>query len=272
MANSHMRPFLRWAGSKRQILPTLSRFWSDKFQRYIEPFAGSASLFFYLCPNQAQISDANDELMAAYEQVKRNPDEVSAALHTLPLGKQNYYKIRKADPRSLGDVDRAARFIYLNRFCFNGLYRTNLEGQFNVPYGGKKTGALPTLTSLRLCSRRLETATLTACDFRIALAQAKSGDFVFLDPPYTTAQKRTFTEYGPQSFSNDDFADLVKWLDRLSRMNIGFVMTYEDSAEARSLLSEYHSEKIHVRRNIAGFSSKRKIATEWLITNIGLGA
>lgn len=272
MTQPSLGPFLRWAGSKRQVLPTLSKYWSDDFTRYVEPFAGSASLFFHLRPGRAQISDANRDLMEAYRQIKHNPEEVASLLHTLPLGKASYYRIREIDPRSLDDRERAARFIYLNRFCFNGLYRTNKSGGFNVPYGGDKAGSLPSLKALKECSQALGNATLISCDFRIALNRVEKGDFVFLDPPYTTAQKRTFTEYGPQSFSEDDFRDLVDWLSRMSTMGIRFVMTYEDSREARTVVSDYHAETISVRRNIAGFASNRRTASEWLITNINLPA
>ncbi len=270
MVEATLKPFLRWAGSKRQILPTLSNFWSKNFRRYVEPFAGSASLFFYIYPNQAQLSDANEELIELYKQVQSNFEDVVSALGKLPLGEANYYKIRSTLPSLLNPAERAARFIYLNRFCFNGLYRTNQKGEFNVPYGGAKTGSLPSIEDLKLYSEALKNTTLIACDFRQALKRTKKGDFVFLDPPYTTTQKRIFTEYGPQSFSEQDFIELITWLDIMTEKDIGFVMTYEDTPEARSIISEYHAEKISVRRNIAGNASKRKNASEWLISNIHL--
>lgn len=270
MAKVGLKPFLRWAGSKRQILSVLCEYWSEGFRRYVEPFAGSASLFFYLLPKRAQISDANAALIEVYEQVRRDPERVAELIHDLPVGKKSYYEIRQIDPRSLDVMDRAARFIYLNRFCFNGLFRTNQDGHFNVPYGGKKTGSLPSAEHLKDCGNALENAELISCDFRKALDQTSQGDFVFLDPPYTTAGKRTFTEYGPNSFTSQDFYDLASRLKGMAAEGIRFVLTYEDSSEAKSLLSEYRAEKIEVRRNIAGFADERKTAWEWLITNIEL--
>src|SRR5947207_1539399 len=119
------QPFLRWAGSKRQLLPSLSVYWNSQYTRYVEPFAGSACLFFHLKPKQALIGDVNDDLIATYREVKYRASEVTSSLKDLKKGPQAYYDLREIDPFLLTPSERAARFIYLNRFCFNGLYRTN---------------------------------------------------------------------------------------------------------------------------------------------------
>src|SRR5215471_9721752 len=146
-------PFLRWAGSKRQLLPRLASYWNHSYKRYLEPFAGSARLFFHLCPKSAILGDINQELIHTYEQLIRAPDDVISRVFSWRQNKSAYYKIRSLIPETLDKSSRAARFIYLNRYCFNGLYRTNLRGDFNVPYGGLKTGRITDPAALRKCSR-----------------------------------------------------------------------------------------------------------------------
>ena len=127
------KPFLRWAGSKRQLLPKLAEYWRPSFRRYVEPFMGSACFFFYLRPEHSLLTDINGDLVEAFTVVRDFPDSVYKRLMEFPLGEEGYYKVRGMNQRKLTPVDRGARFIYLNRFCFNGLYRTNKEGKFNVP-------------------------------------------------------------------------------------------------------------------------------------------
>src|SRR5713226_3861706 len=129
------QPLLRWAGSKRQILPILAKYWNDGFNRYVEPFVGSACLFFHLGPPAALLGDINDELLGTYRYVRFRYSEVSNLLHKMRKGEREYYKIRALKANQLSPAKRAARFIYLNRYCFNGLYRTNGNGSFNVPFG-----------------------------------------------------------------------------------------------------------------------------------------
>src|SRR6266480_5624861 len=130
-----MKSPLRWAGSKRQVLQQLKVYWPGDHVRYVEPFAGSASLFFDLEPSRAILGDLNQELIDALQAIQRDVRGVLEYLRGLPIGKRAYYGVRKVDPTSLCHVTAAARFLYLNRYCFNGLYRTNLRGDFNVPYG-----------------------------------------------------------------------------------------------------------------------------------------
>ncbi len=187
--------FLRWAGSKRQILPILSNYWDGKFQRYIEPFAGSASLFFKLRPREAILADLNKDLMRTFKQVKHHPEKVSLALSKLKKGREEYLKLREMKENDLSAADRAARFIYLNRYCFNGLYRTNHAGAFNVPYGGDRSGDIPSGELLKTCSSALKTAQLLLGDFERTLELAVKGDFVYMDPPFSVESRRVFKEY-----------------------------------------------------------------------------
>jgi len=266
--NKPIKPFLRWAGSKRQIRSKLSSYWSDDHKRYLEPFLGSGSLYFYINPKKAILGDINFDLIETYEQIKKNLKSVYSILLKMPEGKNEYYKIRSKDKRKLTQEERAARFIYLNRYSFNGLYRTNQNGEFNVPYGGEKTGQLPSRELLELCSGALQTAQLISGDFELVLNQAKSGDFIYLDPPYKIAEKRVFTEYDKSSFREFDIKRLRNWLDKLTEMGIVFLLSYADCEEAEFLKDGYDADEIMVRRNIAGFSKHRRSAGELLVTNV----
>src|SRR5580658_9292846 len=159
-------PFLRWAGSKRRLLPTLQTFWTEKHKRYVEPFAGSACLFFAIKPPKAILGDLNPELIATYMEVKHRIGGVLEELRKLPAADRHEYgRLRKADPKAMTKARRAARFIYLNRYCFNGIYRTNLKGQFNVPYSGVRCGSVPADSVFEKSSKRLRNARFMNADF-----------------------------------------------------------------------------------------------------------
>jgi len=261
------QPFLRWAGSKRKLIRRLSEYWSDKYARYVEPFAGSACLFFQLAPGRAILGDINRELIETYGQVRDNPLAVVSALARFKRGKGQYLRIRALDSTTLPPAGSAARFIYLNRYCFNGLYRTNREGMFNVPYGGKKSGQLPSELTLVQCAQLLRRAELVPGDFEAVLARTQPGDFVYLDPPFSVRGRRVFREYGPSVFGQDDVERLRRWLTLLDQRGVAFLVTYADSAEARQLARDYHVHAAAVQRNIAGFAKARARARELLISN-----
>jgi DNA adenine methylase len=264
---NNIQSFLRWAGSKRQLIPILSRYWSEQNSRYIEPFVGSGSVFFSLSPPRAILGDVNAELMATYEQVKNNVESLLSTLRKLKKGRRNYLRMRAIDPSTLSPSKRAARFIYLNRFCFNGLYRTNRGGQFNVPYGGERSGKIPSDDILLVCSSRLKNAELVLGSFEITLEKAKPGDFVYMDPPFSVKARRVFNEYDAASFSLDHLCRLREWMIKLDRKDINFLVSYAESEEADFLLNGFYTEVVTVRRNIAGFTANRKSARELLISN-----
>jgi DNA adenine methylase len=163
---------------------------------------------------------------------------------------------------------RAARFIYLNRFCFNGIYRTNLKGEFNVPYSGDRCGAVPANEVFEQCSRRLRGARFVNGDFEDVLKQAKKGDLVYMDPPYAVRAKRVFREYDPSTFTHGDIARLRSWMERLNAGGINFVVSYAESDEADLLRKNFSYETVAVRRHIAGFAAHRTMTNEVLISNI----
>jgi DNA adenine methylase len=266
-ASRNVKSFLRWAGSKRQLLNQLQRHLPDDYGRYIEPFAGSACLFFRLQPPAALLGDINSELIHALRAVKRVPTLIAIELETLPKKKSLYLRLRRQDPRQLSTVPRAARFIYLNRCCFNGIYRTNRSGEFNVPYGGDRSGKLPSVETLRLCSKVLKRASLMNSDFERVLRQARRGDFVYLDPPFSVRSRRVFKEYDSSVFNANDLARLRQWMERLADLRIHFLVSYAASEEADYLKRGFSTRVVSVRRNIAGFSSGRARTAELLIYN-----
>lgn len=265
-----MKPFLRWAGSKRQIIPVLSNYWNGNYIRYVEPFAGSACVYFAIGPKRALLGDINKELVLTYNLIKRDVESVKTSLGKLKLGKAEYYKLRSIKPSSLSLSDRAARFIYLNRFCFNGLYRTNRKGIFNVPYGGEKSGRLPSSEQLDEYSCHLQRATVIASDFEKVLLRCKEGDFVYLDPPFSVKAQRTFNEYDAAVFTSNDLLRLRRRLIELAERKIHFVVSYAECEEARILFEGFCARSLVVRRNIAGFAGNRREAKEVVFTNISI--
>ncbi len=263
-----MRPFLRWAGSKRQHIPKLSRYWKESYNTYIEPFMGSACLFFAMCPKKAILGDSNTQLVRTYLELRENIDGVWKCLGNHKRSKRTYYKLRSMKPDELSAPEAAARFIYLNRFCFNGLYRTNQKGQFNVPYAPSGTGSIPSKEHLVACASALQRAELRACDFSDTISLASKGDFVYLDPPFAVRKKRVFREYGPKVFANDDLFRLAESLYELNQKGSTFLVSYADCKEAREAFSGWTMTRIRIRRNIAGFSRNRRYAYELIASNM----
>lgn len=260
-------PFLRWAGSKRRLVPLLSSYWKPHYNRYLEPFAGSACLFFSLNASKAILGDLNGELISTYLEVKYRVDPLLDQLSKLHRNRREYKKLRSLKPSAMNSCARAARFIYLNRYCFNGLYRTNLRGEFNVPYGGEKSGSLPSVDHLRECSKRLMKTRLVAGDFERVLVHARKGDFVYMDPPFAVRARRVFNEYHPDSFGDDDINRLRMWMEKLDAKGISFLVSYAESAEADLLANGFTRRRVSVRRNIAGFAADRADSYEILISN-----
>lgn len=264
-------PVFRWAGSKRKILPVLASFWRPSFRRYVEPFAGSAALFFRIQPERAVLGDVNRELMEAYKNIRDRPDDVHRAASRIPRSEEHYYAVRAQVPERMSSFRRAVRFVYLNRYCFNGIFRTNATGQFNVPYAHTKPGVIPPVEHFRRCARLLQRATLKQGDFGAVLSTVRAGDFVYLDPPYALTSRRVFREYDRREFTLGDVERLAAHLRAIDRKGAAFVVSYADCAEARSLLSVWRARRVRVRRHVAGFASARRSAFELLVTNVAIG-
>lgn len=264
------KPLLRWAGSKRKLLPFIAPYFVGS-NRYVEPFAGSASLFFSLTPNMAVLGDINQELINFYNIVKTNYVKLKEILNTFSKSQSDYYSIRNKQNEDLTQVQQAARFLYLNRYCFNGLYRTNNDGRFNVPYGGQKTGDLPTLEELSKASLLFQNVTLLHDDFEnVVRKYIRQGDHIYLDPPYSIKNKKIFTQYGPSTFGQEDLYRLIQLLEFIDDCGASFVLSYAVCDEMREILSKWNSKIVETQRNIAGFSHKRVVESEYLITNMNI--
>jgi len=261
------KPFLRWAGSKRKLLATLLHEVPPQSTRYIEPFAGSACLFFALRPVSAILGDINEQLVEAYRVVRQHPRKVARAVAQWKNTKHEYYRLRRLCPGDLELIDRAARFIYLNRYCFNGVYRTNRLGNFNVPRGSR-TGRVPDEQTFYRCAIALRDAELRAGDFEECLRNVGPGDFVYLDPPYAQSSRPTHGEYGYDGFGKSDIDRLVACLKRIDRAGGVFLLSYCDTPALDARLSrKWAVRKISVRRHIAGFAKHRMCVGEVLVSN-----
>lgn len=262
-----VKPFIRWAGSKARVLHELLPLIPKGIGRYVEPFAGSACLFFASQPCSALLADSNRELMLTYEAIKETPLDVHAELCTFEHGRDAYYALRSENPEGLTKVHRAARFVFLNRYCFNGLYRTNAKGQFNVPYAPSKSGSLPAREHLISISATLQKAELLCADFRDTLSRCTKGDFVYLDPPYAIANKRIFRQYDATVFGLHDLDELVSRLSDLDRRGIRFSLSYAYTTATKETFAAWPRRRILVQRNISGFSRYRRRSAELLVSN-----
>jgi DNA adenine methylase len=233
---------------------------------------GSACLFFELEPAVAVLSDINNDLIRTFLAVRDHPIAVSNRLSKIPKGKSSYYRVRKQRMSELDALDAAANFIFLNRYCFNGLYRTNLDGHFNVPFGASKTGKLPSRNALRFVSAQLKKCKISCGDFLKTLKATRLGDFVYLDPPFAVSNQRVFTQYDPSSFGLDDLERLANELEKMGNRGVKFVLSYADCPEAKRHFGDWRFRRVLTQRNIAGFSAARRRSPELIFTNIDVEA
>ncbi len=231
-------PFLKWAGGKRWLADRLAELASPISGKYIEPFLGSAAAYFSIRPAKALLSDTNPELIITYEAIRSNPQRIEDLLtsHQRNHSPEYYYRMRDYRPRC--EFRRAARFIYLNRTCWNGLYRVNLDGRFNVPIGSKKNVLMPS-DDWHLIARVLGSAQLVCCDFEATIDQASAGDFVFADPPYTVKHNHNgFIKYNNSLFSWTDQIRLRDALLRAKKRGARIVVTNADHQSLRDMYAK----------------------------------
>ncbi|MBI4930397.1 MAG: Dam family site-specific DNA-(adenine-N6)-methyltransferase [Bacteroidetes bacterium] len=219
------KPFLRWAGGKRRLLKEIENYIPEKFNDYHEPFLGGGSVFFHLSPtNKCYLSDLNKDLINTYIQIRDNVDKVITGLEEYKNTKRFYYEVRKNN--ETGKIKQAVRFIYLNRTSFNGIYRVNRDGKYNVPYGYRKKINVVDKETLLIASERLQGVILKHQDFGKSLAKVKEGDLVFLDPPYTVAHENNgFIAYNQKIFSWQDQVRLKEVVTILERRGVYFIVT-----------------------------------------------
>jgi DNA adenine methylase len=269
----HIRPFVKWAGGKAQLLPELEKM-IPQFNRYFEPFLGGGAMFFHLIQNTrftAYLSDTNKELTTTYKVVKYYVGNLIEVLdkHQEEYKKnpfQYFYRLRATQPNN--DIDKAARFIALNKTCFNGLYRVNRKGEFNVPIGDYKNPVICDKTNLEKVSSALSKATIFAADYSNVTGNAKQGDFVYLDPPYDPASYTSnFTAYTIDGFGREDQVQLANVYRKLSYRGCFVLLSNSDTPFIGELYCDFSIKEVTVQRAINCKGSKRAGHKELLISN-----
>lgn len=265
-----LQPFLKWAGGKRWLLNACPTLFSVKFSgSYIEPFLGGAAIYAAIAPRKAIISDINVELINLYRNIRDYPEEIQKELDSLHKkhSRKLYYHYREIHPEN--SFTRAVRTLYLNRTCFNGLYRVNHQGKFNVPIGSKTNVCLPTDDFISW-SKLLKKARIFACDFEKTIAKSQSGDYLFADPPYTIRHNNNgFLKYNEVLFSWNDQMRLAKSLIEAASRGVKIVATNACHKDVVSLYKDsFHIDIVNRSSLIAASSSKRGRFEEIVITNI----
>ena len=267
-ADPSARPILKWAGGKTQLVAELDRARPGQFVKYIEPFVGGGAYFFHVAAQNSVIADSNPDLINLYRAVAAAPHLVAKELAGMPTDKESFYRVRALDQTVLSQSEAAARTIFLNRLCFNGLYRVNKLGRFNVPYAGYKKPTLPSLAELQVASAALTKATIVCGDYKAILREyAAEGDFVFLDPPYLPMAKYSdFRRYTAQQFTDDDHVELAAEAQRLTQIGCALVVTHSNHPLVRELYPDFTIRVINTRRNINSKGSARK-GQDLILTN-----
>jgi DNA adenine methylase len=269
-------PFLRWAGGKNWLLKHIENYLPDSIYSYYEPFLGGASVFFYLkqtrtIPGEVVLSDTNRELINCYVQVRDNVDGVIEYLKTYKNEKDFYYRIRELVPKT--DIESAAKFIYLNRTSFNGIYRVNLKGIYNVPYGFKEYKILFDYKNLRKASELLLGTRIISRDFGEITRDVSYGDFIFLDPPYTVAHGNNgFIKYNQKIFAWHDQERLADIIQMIINKGAYFVLTNAAHSSIDALFSS-KGVKTELSRFsvIGGKNAKRKMQKEYVFCGFAQG-
>lgn len=266
--NSFPKPFLKWAGGKRQIFSKLSRWIPAEFNRYYEPFVGGGAVFFGLAPQKATISDANEELINCYLVVRDHVDDLIKSLQKHVYDKDYYYTMRDIDPEDLGAVERASRMIFLNRAGFNGLYRVNSKGKFNVPFGRYTNPNFCDKANLRKCALAIQGKSVRCCAFEEALSGPRPGDFVYLDPPYIpVSQTANFTAYQKRGFGMENQEKLASVFDTLSRDGVKAMLSNSDVPWIHDRYREHNIRVIEAKRSVNRDSNGRGPVGEVVVTN-----
>ncbi|MFN4294442.1 MAG: DNA adenine methylase [Thermoflexales bacterium] len=266
------RPFLKWAGGKTQLADALLERRPLRFNTYHEPFVGSGAIFFRLYRERhirrAVLSDINSELVDTYLAVRDHVSEVISALSEFPYNKAFYYAIRAKDPAQLSLPERAARMIYLNKTGYNGLYRVNRQGKFNVPFGRYKSPKYLDRDNLLAVSHALRNVEILCAAFDTVLDRAEPGDWVYFDPPYVpVSQTANFTSYYANGFGLQDQERLRDVCVALSRNNVYIMVSNSDTPTVRSLYRNFTVDEVLANRAINCNGARRGKITELVITN-----
>ncbi len=278
LINAKPKPFVKWVGGKRQLLRQfreLGLYPPEDFNpitnTYYEPFVGGGAVFFDLLPKNAELSDLNNELVTTYNVIKNNVDELIKSLQKHIYDKEYYLEVRAKKVEDLSDVEVASRFIFLNRTGFNGLYRVNKSGQFNVPFGRYNNPVICDKDNLRRVTDALQDVTITHHDYKNVLKTAKSGDFIYLDPPYYPINATSsFTSYTAEGFLEKEQTELRDTFIKLHKKGCFVMLSNSDTPFINELYSGHDGitiNKITAGRAINSKGSGRGKITEVLVTN-----
>jgi DNA adenine methylase len=261
-------PLLKWAGGKRQLIDVILAHLPAKMETYFEPFVGGGAVFFALAAEgrfrHARLSDQNRELIETYRAVRDDVDEVIAELSLMDHSEDDYYRIRATNPRK--PARRAARMIYLNRTGYNGLYRVNRAGRFNVPFGRYKNPKICDEARLRAVARALAGVELSVADFETACSDARCGDAVYFDPPYVPVSATArFAEYHHQPFGSHEHERLADLYRRLACKGVSTLLSNSDVPFTRGLYREFDVGTVAARRNINSRATARGPISELLV-------
>lgn len=254
------RPLLKWAGGKTQLLNNILPKVPRSYGQYIEPFFGGGALFFALNPSDGIIADSNPELINVYRQVAEHVDEVITYLQTYSNTEEMFYAVRSLEWHKLSASEAAARTIYLNKTCFNGLYRVNKKGQFNAPFGRYKNPKICDIEALHAASTVLQRATIICADYLEVLKDyAKPGDFVFLDPPYLPVSEYSdFKRYTKEQFYEEDHVELAHEVKRLHELGCYVILTNSNHPLVHELYGAFNIDVIQTKRYISCNGNSRK--------------
>jgi len=255
------KPFIKWAGGKRKLIPSILSILPKSFNSYHEPMLGGGALFFELAPERAFLNDYNEDLINTYTVVRDNPDSLIKCMRKMENSEEEYLRIRSSSPRS--PINKAARFIYLNKLSFNGLYRVNASGNFNVPYCKVDTRSPLDELAIREASLTLQGASLSSVDYLEALTKVQEDDLVFIDPPYDD----TFSNYTSNGFNKANHLALKEAFDYLTDLGAYAIVCNSDTPFVRGLYKNYPKVNISDRFVISAKGSSRSPKETFFITN-----
>ena len=267
------KPFIKWAGGKTQLLPEILSRLPKSYNNYFEPFLGGGAVFFALNPKKAFLSDLSKDLITTYTVIKNDYEALANELSNYEYNEEFYYKLRAQDRdkenyEKLSNLKVAARFIYLNKTCFNGLYRVNSKGEFNVPFGKYKNPSLFKIENLKACSNALESTELNTASYLETLKQIKKDDLVYLDPPYSPLNKTSsFTSYTKDGFNNDKQKELRDFCIEVDKIGAKFILSNSYNTLILELYKDFKIETIKAKRAINSKANKRNSINEVIVRN-----